>query len=245
MNFTDVRLLDDDVLERRFVLDDVPGMLWTRGDAPAPLLLVGHPGGLDAMYPRIAGRARFYVARHGFAAAAVELPGSGDRPRIPALEEARGELRRAMAAGESIDAIVDALVLPLVDRAVPEWQRVLDALLALPGVDGPVGIEGGVFAAGIRMALVEPRVGAALLYAGSFVPAAIRDEARQVAVPVQVLLQWDDAGGNRQEALDVFDALGSAEKSLHANLGGHTGVPAHELDSGAAFFDRHLRGSAR
>ena len=67
------------------------------------------------------------------------------------------------------------------------------------------------------------------------------EEARRVTIPLQVLLQWDDEGNDRQLALDLFDAFGSEEKTLHANLGGHTGVPAFELDAAARFFARHLR----
>jgi hypothetical protein len=94
---------------------------------------------------------------------------------------------------------------------------------------------------GIRLARIEPRIAAAVLFAGSFVPRSMFEEARQVTIPLQVLLQWDDEGNDRQMALDLFDAFGSAEKTLHANLGGHTGISAYELDAGARFFARHLR----
>lgn len=221
-----------------FTLGEIPGILWRpasdSASAPAPLSLIGHlPLGLRTMYPRLAGRARHYAAEYGFAAATIELPGSGDRPRWAAAEQARAELRRVLEAGEPVsDEIVDALVLPLVDRAVPEWQVALDALLALPGIGGPVGFEGGIISIGIRLAVVEPRISAAGLFAGSFVPAAIGEEARQVTIPLHVLLQWDDEGNDRQAALDLFDAFGSSEKTLHANPGGHTGVPQSEIDAG-------------
>ena len=242
MQFTSERRLDDGVLEREFTLGEVPGILWTPGSAsaPTPLILIGHPGGLPAMRPRLAGRARHSAAGYGFAAATIELPGSGDRPRSAAAEQARADLRRAMEAGQPVDDIVDALVLPLVETAVPEWQATLDALLALPEIDGPVGYAGGVIAIGIRLAVVEPRISAAVFFAGSFVPASMFEEARQITIPLQVLLQWDDEGNDRQSALDLFDALGSKEKTLHANLGGHTGVPQFEVDDGARFFARHL-----
>ncbi|MCL2535523.1 MAG: alpha/beta hydrolase, partial [Nocardiaceae bacterium] len=233
--------LDDGVLEREFTLGEIPGILWTPGSAPAPLILVGHPGGLHKMRPRLAARARHYATEYGFAAATIELAGSGDRPRLPDVEQARADLRRAMQAGEPVtDEIVDALVLPLVDKAVPEWQTALDALLSLPEIGGAVGYEGGVIAIGIRLAVAEPRISAANLFAGSFVPATMFEEARQVTIPLQVLLQWDDEGNDRQSALDLFDAFGSNEKTLHANVGGHTGVPAFEIDAGARFFARHL-----
>ena len=243
MRFTSEQRLDDGVLEREFTLGEVPGILWTPGSAsaPTPLILIGHPGGLPAMRPRLAGRARHYAAQYGFAAATIELPGSGDRPRSAAAEQARADLRRAMEAGEPLDEIVDALVLPLVEKAVPEWRTTLDALLSLPEIGGPVGYEGGVISIGIRLAVVEPRISAANLFAGSFVPATLFEEARQVTIPLQVLLQWDDEGNDRQSALDLFDTFGSKEKTLHANLGGHTGVPSFEIDAGARFFARHLK----
>src|SRR6476661_6097675 len=127
MRFTTEQRLDDGVLERGFTLGEIPGILWTPGSAPAPLTLLGHPGGLHTMYPRLVARAG------GFAAATIELPGCGDRPRSAAAEEARADLRRALAAGKPVDdAIVDRLVLPLVDRSVPELRAAVDALLALP-----------------------------------------------------------------------------------------------------------------
>ncbi|MFI1659996.1 alpha/beta hydrolase [Streptomyces sp. NPDC020472] len=244
MRFTSERRLDDGVLEREFTLGEIPGLLWTppSASAPAPLILLGHPPlGLRTMYPRLVDRARS-AAADGFAAATIELPGSGDRPRRAAAEQARADMRRAVEAGEPVgDEIIDALVLPLVDRAVPEWQTALDALLALPEIGGPVGYSGGIISVGVRLAVVEPRVVAAGLFAGSFVPRAILEEARRVTVPLHVLLQWDDEGNDRQASLDLFDAFGSAEKTLHATMGGHTGVPRFAGDAAARFFARHLK----
>jgi dienelactone hydrolase len=243
MRFTSERRLDDGVLERGFTLGEIPGILWTPASAPAPapLILLGHPGGLPTMYPRLAARARHSATEHGFASATIELPGSGDRPRSAAAEQARADLRRAMEAGEPAGEIVDRLILPLADKAVPEWQAALDALLSLPGIGGQVGYAGGVIAIGIRLAVAEPRITAAVLFAGSFVPAIVVEEARQVTIPLLVLLQWDDEGNDRQAALDLFDAFGSTEKTLHANLGGHTGVPQFEADDGGRFFARRLK----
>jgi dienelactone hydrolase len=243
MRFTTEQRLDDDVLEREFTLGEIPGILWTPGSAsaPVPLILLGHPAlGLRKMYPRLAARAR-RCAADGFAAATIELPGTGDRPRWAAAEHARADLRRALEAGEPVsDEIVDTLILPLVERAVPEWRAALDALLSLPEIGGPVGYSGGVISVGIRLAVVEPRIVAAGLFAGSFVPRTMVEEARQVTIPLHVLLQWDDEGNDRQMALDLFDALGSKEKTLHANMGGHTGVPQFEGGDGNRFFARHL-----
>jgi hypothetical protein len=61
-------------------------------------------------------------------------------------------------------------------------------------------------AIGIRLAVVEPRISAAVFFAGGFVPGALVEEARQVTIPLQFLLQWDDDGMERQPVLDLFDA---------------------------------------
>lgn len=246
MQVTSEQPLDDNVLERRFTLGGIPGILWTpasaSASAPVPLILLGHPPlGLRTMYPRLVARA-LRSAAEGFATATIELPGSGDRPRWPAVDQARADLRRAIGAGDPVsDGTVDALILPLVDKAVPEWRTALDALQSLPDIGGPFGYSGGVISIGVRLAAVEPRIEAACLYAGSFVPRSMFEEARRVTVPLHVLLQWDDEGNDRQAALELFDAFGSEEKSLHANMGGHTGVPQFAADAAVQFFGRHLR----
>ena len=239
MRFTSQQRLDDGVLEREFTLGEVPGVLWTPGSAPAPLILSGHNGGLHKRLPRLVARARHYAAEYGFAVAAVDAPGHGDRPRSAVYEHARADLRRALEAGEPVGEIVDAFILPLVERAVPEWRTTLDALLSLPEIGGPVGYE-GMTAIGIRLAVVEPRISAAVFFGGGFVPGTLVEEARQVTIPLQFLLQWDDEGMERQPVLDLFDAFGTKEKTLHANLGGHAGVPWFEVDAAARFFTRHL-----
>ncbi|WP_331728819.1 alpha/beta hydrolase (plasmid) [Streptomyces sp. NBC_00028] len=245
MHITSDQRLDDEVRERAFTFGDIPGFLWTpasaSASAPVPLILLGHPTlGLTRMYPRLAARAR-HSAAQGFATATIELPGCGDRPRWPAMEQTRAELRRTLQAGEPVgDELIDALVLPLVDKAVPEWQATLDTLLARPEIGGPVGYSGGVISIGVRLASVDPRIKAAGLFAGSYVPRAIFEEARQITIPLHVLLQWDDEGNDRQAALDLFDAFGSKEKTLEANMGGHTGVPQFAGESAARFFTRHL-----
>jgi hypothetical protein len=49
----------------------------------------------------------------------------------------------------------------------------------------------------------------------------------------------------RESGLALFDAFGSAEKTLHANPGPHGVVPRFEMDSAERFFTRHLGGGER
>ena len=244
MRITSERILDDGTVERDFAFKGIPGILWTPASAapsaPVPLILLGHPGGLHAMRPRLESRAQ-HAAALGFATAAIELPGSGERPVIPTVHQARSELRQAISAGgRPSDELVARLILPLVEQSVPEWQALIGALLDRPDIGGPVGVSGGIISIGVRMAVVEPRIVAAGLFAGSFVPRIIMEEARRVTIPLHVLLQWDDRGNDRQMALDLFDGFGSKDKTLQANMGGHTGIPAFAADDAGRFFIRHL-----
>jgi dienelactone hydrolase len=240
MQFTSELRLDDGVLEREFTLGEIPGVLWTPGSASAPLILSGHNGGLHKREPRLVARARHYAAEYGFAVAAIDAPGHGDRPRSAAGDQARADLRRAMKAGEPTGEIFESFILPMVEQAVPEWRTTLDGLLSLPEIGGPAGYS-GMTAIGIRLAVAEPRISAAVFFAGGFVPGTVREQARQVTIPLQFLLQWDDEGMERQPILELFDAFGAKEKTLHANLGGHAGTPWFEVDDGARFFTRHLK----
>ncbi len=246
MRFTSEQRLDEVLIEREFTLDDVSGVLWTPASAspsaPAPLILMGQPGGfsIQRMLPRLRARARA-SAEHGLAAVAIEQPGAGDRPAVPGAAEAREDLSRALAAGVQPGVeVIDRLILPLVERAVPEWQATLDNVLVLPEIADSAAFSGGVIAIGTRLAAIDPRIVAAGLFAGSYVPRATMDDARRVTIPLHVLLQWDDEGNDRQMALDLFDAFASTEKTLYANMGGHTGVPQFAGEDAARFFMRHL-----
>ena len=70
---------------------------------------------------------------------------------------------------------------------------------------------------------------------------ASAETAAQITVPVEFLVQWDDERVPRTQSLTLFDALASAEKTLHANVGRHGDLPSFETDSSLRFFARHLR----
>ncbi|HMQ36076.1 MAG TPA: hypothetical protein PKA07_00825 [Micropruina sp.] len=60
MHFTSEPRRGDGVVERDFAVGEIPGILWTPASAsePVPLILLGHPGGLRPMYPRLTGTPR-------------------------------------------------------------------------------------------------------------------------------------------------------------------------------------------
>jgi len=59
---------------------------------------------------------------------------------------------------------------------------------------------------------------------------------------VLYLVQWDDELFDRGASFELFDAIGSRDKRLHARLGRHGEVPEDELESSAAFLVGRLGG---
>ena len=234
----------DGVLERDFTVAGIPGVLWSpaSGADRAPLVLMGHGGGTHKKWPAMTGRAHLLVAGCGFHVAVVDAPGHGDRPRTAHDEAEIAELFRAREAGEPEGPIVVRYNAHLAERAVPEWRTTLDALQELPeiGTDGPVGFFGlnMATAIGVPFVATEPRITAAVF--GQHWPDALAEAAKQITIPIEFVLQWDDEHISREAGLALFDAFSSKEKTLHANAGRHKELPRFESDSAARFFARHL-----
>ena len=235
----------DGVCEQDFTLDGIPGVLWVPAGAagPRPLVLLGHGGGSGhKKAPGLLARGRRLVTGCGFAAAAIDMPGFGDRAQTEQDERFVAEIRARQAAGEPIGPLVARHNAALAEQAVSEWRSVLDALQALDvvGPGGPVGYWGVSLGTriGVPLAAAEPRITAAVFGLAS--RDMLAEAAARVAIPVEFLLQWDDELVPREEGLALFDAFASAEKTLHANPGRHGQVPAFELASTERFFARHL-----
>jgi dienelactone hydrolase len=242
MRFTSSATLDG-VTEQLFTLADVPGALWTPQNAVGsrPLILIGHGGGQHRKAPGVLARARRFVSAGGFAVAAIDAPGHGERPREPEFDQMATELRARMAADRDPAAVLAAMHALLAEQAVAEWQAVLTAIQQLDNVGaGPVGYYGISMGCGLGIPLIaaEPRIRAAVL--GLLGATALAETAARVTVPVQFLLQWDDERVPRHQGLALFDALGCIEKTLHANPGRHSDLPRFETDCSLAFFRRQL-----
>ncbi|MCM2580213.1 dienelactone hydrolase family protein [Streptomyces meridianus] len=233
----------DGISEQLFTLDGVPGVLWTPEGAVGtrPLVLMGHGGGQHKQAPGIATRAHRFVAECGFAVAAVDVPGHGDRPKDEELDRIATENQARAEAGAELAPLIAGFQALVSRRTVPEWRAVLDAVQQLEHVGaGPVGYWGVSLGCGLGVPFVaaEPRVRAAVLGLGGALASA--EAAARITVPVEFLVQWDDERVPRHQCLALFDALASAEKTLHANPGKHAEIPAFELDSALRFFARHL-----
>ncbi|SCK13096.1 S9 family peptidase [Streptomyces sp. WMMB 322] len=242
MHFTS-ETSSEGVREQLFTLDGIPGALWTpeRAVGTRPLVLLGHGGGRHKKAPGIVALATRFVAECGFAAVSVDVPGHGDRPKDEEYDRiARANQARA-DAGEELAPLIAGFQALVARQTVPEWRAVLDGVQELAHVgSGPVGYWGVSLGCGLGVPFVaaEPRVRAAVLGLGG--APELAGAAARITVPVEFLVQWDDERVPRARSLELFDALASDEKTLHANPGEHGELPAFELDSTLRFFARHL-----
>lgn len=230
------------VVERRFDVQGakgvVPGIVWTPEGATGsrPLVLVGHGGTGDKRMPYVLSLARRLVRHAGYAVAAIDGPGHGERAG-------------AAIAGNTDGAGISRSFLEAVTAAAEEmtadWTATLRDLRGLDEIgDGPLGYWGVSMGTmlGAPFVAATPEVRCAVLgLMGTF------DEsnpwaaaAPEVTCPVLFLVQTDDELVPAKTALALFQSLGSKDKRLHAHPGAHSAVPGEEIDASEAFFARHL-----
>ena len=66
-------------------------------------------------------------------------------------------------------------------------------------------------------------------------------DATKIACPILFLMQLEDELFTREGYLELFDALGSEDKRIHANPGLHPAVPGDEMRFAFEFMNRHLQ----
>jgi dienelactone hydrolase len=219
----------------------VPALLWlpAEGTGPRPVVLVGHGAGGHKAAPIVA-RTAALVTAIGLAALSIDCPFHGDRtpPEEAGLTAAQRRERLGLDGWRDRNARA-------VPQAVADWRAALDAAQALDEVGtGSAGYLGLSLGArfGLPLVAAESRIVAAVLgLYGTAESGPVADAARQVAVPVLFLVQWDDELYRRDDGLRLFDLLGSSDKTLHANPGRHLEFPPAELAEAARFLDQHLR----
>jgi pimeloyl-ACP methyl ester carboxylesterase len=258
VEFTDIRTKDG-VTRRSFDLtvasQKVPAVIWAPENASGArsLILMGHGGSQHKKTPGIRARAAQYAQRLGYATLAIDAPGHGDRISREQAE-AVGRDTLARVTGQVSTGWTPERLKMMAERtrqAVPEWKAALDAAQGFDfvGADGPVGYWGVSMGTAIGVPFVanEPRITCAVLGLAGLRPGASDFEAAAKAItcPVEFVFQWDDAVAEREHGLALFNALGSAEKTLHVNPGGHMEIPNFEGASWERFFARHLSGGAK
>jgi pimeloyl-ACP methyl ester carboxylesterase len=244
-----VRVIGHAVTELDFTLTvagrTVPGIAWLPSNVstPCPLVLIGHGGTFggtgNKRAPSQVSLGTALAGRHGLAAAAIDMPGAGDRP------EAAAEAKRR--DGMSIEAALrDLWTEESIANTVADWQAAIAYLQGAAGLgDAPLGyfgLSGGTMF-GLPLVAQEPRITVAVLGLNGAVPMMMR-HAPAVHCRVLYIHNLDDQFGATTTGLELFGALGTADKRFHAFPGGHGTIPADEHDYIAAFLASGLASGA-
>jgi pimeloyl-ACP methyl ester carboxylesterase len=229
---------------------DVPAIIWLpeRPASRRPLVLLGHGGGMHKESPLIERLGNWLAAGHGIACLAIDLPLHGERTPPQEIGLSALERRRRLGLDRWRERNARAT-----GQAVADWRAAIDAAQdadlrqdADTAPLGPVGYFGVSMGTrfGVPLIAAEPRIAVAVLglfgVSAADTESAFARSARQVTVPVLFLQQWDDELFPRNDGLALFDLLGSPDKTLHANPGGHLGIPRAEFGDAVRFLARHL-----
>jgi len=253
--------VEDGVVRRRFDLEVegqvVPGLhWWPEGGTTGPTILFGHGGFQSKEAPNIVEMATSLAKERGWASIALDAPGHGERrteEQVRQQEETMRRLREGTtdpaaaarraprpAGGDGAATSANARE----PRMVREWKALLDAV---EGTDAPTATAYGYWGVsmgcryGIPLVATEPRIRAVVLGLFGLLPdPAFRAQVEAITIPLLFLFQYHDELMTPEAGLQLWDAFGSTEKTMHINPGPHVGIPAFERDSSAAFFARHL-----
>jgi dienelactone hydrolase len=226
--------------------DAVPGVMWlpAGGEGPRTFVLLGHGGLQHKRAPNIVGLARQLVRHQGYGVVALDAPGHGARSEDP---DAIEKTRLGLVAGEArLDRGRLASLFGALERHAGEWRAIVDDLESAELTNGRIGYWGVSMGTAIGLPLTarEPRINAAVFGLSGLREGAegeaFAESARRLSVPVLFLFQWHDNLMTRESGLALFDAIGSKDKSMHINPGGHVEVPLFERAAAEAFYVRTL-----
>jgi len=223
--------------EREFDLSvdgrTVPGVVWAGESVEpgAPLVLLGH-GGTTHKKAEYLVQVAALLARRGVLAMAIDGPGHGERKGSTDPADIGG-FEKAWHEGGGTDAVV------------ADWRAALDFVSEELGTGrtGYWGLSMGTMM-GVPVVAADERISVALLgLMGGWGPNGDRlmADAPNVSCPVRFLMQWDDEIVPRAACLELFGALGTKRKTLHANPGKHSAVPAFEFRDSTDYLAANLQ----
>ncbi|BFM15713.1 hypothetical protein R50073_18960 [Maricurvus nonylphenolicus] len=201
-----------------------------------PLVCFGHGGSGDRYQQPISTMASKFLAQ-GIPCLAIDGPVHGLR----GLKEGhpQANFQKHYVQPDSMELMRD------------DWQAAVETVLALPEV-GPRSLAYWGLSMGTMFGLpfIADRndvLVACLGLAGADTDkfphgAELLDLASQLTCPTFFLMQWDDEIINRERYLNLFDALGSNNKRMHANPGKHAEVAKDEIAFMVDFMLGHIQG---
>ena len=213
------------------------GAMWIPAEnASNALIAFGHGASGDryqAPIPYLAGK----FAKAGHTVLSIDGPVHGLRQVGPGGREALGtEMRRetmvddmnadwrfaiALAKSESQMELTQMAYFGLSMGSIFGIPMLADSTRGLPVTVATLGLLGSQG--------VGNRLGSRVI-----------DDAKAILCPTLFLMQLEDELFPREGYLELFDALGSNDKRIHANPGLHPAVPAEEMRFAFDFMMRHL-----
>jgi dienelactone hydrolase len=243
MEFTDRPTVSRGVVERRFAVDGdnevVPGIVWTPEAVTGtrPLVLVGHGGGGDKRMPYVLSLARRLVRHAGYAVAAIDGIGHGDRASASTTADRQ--------PGEGLSRTFVADVAEAAEAMTTDWTAALRELRELEDVGvGPLGYwgvsMGTMFGAPFVAATPDVRCAVLGLMGTLDDTNPWTRAAPAITCPVLFLVQTEDELVHTERALALFRSIGSQDKRLHAHPGAHAAMPIEAIEASEAFLATHL-----
>lgn len=219
----------------------VTGALWLppTPDADTPLLLCGHGASGDRYQAPIPHLGKRMTRERDVAVLAIDGPVHGLRHVPPGGREAlRVEMQRDGAIEDMVQDWRDALEGARRETGVGQARIAyfglsMGSIFGIPLLASGIGVQAATLGLlgtwGLGRAFGE----------------RVARDAAAIDIPVLFLMQLEDEIFNRKGCLELFDALGSADKRLHANPGLHPEIPAEEIDFAFEFLARRLAGEVR
>ncbi len=207
----------------------VPGVYWTPAAVETNrLVLLGHGGTTHKQVEYIVDMAS-RLAQRGISSMAIDGPGHGDRATA---DLGPGDFEAAWAGDGGHEGML------------ADWRAALDFIESEFGArpTGWWGLSMGTMM-GLPVCATDQRIKVALLgLMGTWGPNGrqLGELAPQLACPVRFLVQWDDEIVPRDACLELFDRLGTSNKTLHANPGAHAAVPEFEISGSVDYLDHYL-----
>lgn len=214
----------------------VTGALWEApGAMPnAPLILCGHGASGDRYQAPIPHLARRLTKESGFSVLSIDGPVHGARQVGDGGRAAFGtEMRR-----ESFQ-----------DDMVSDWHASVAAIRAERNIGlgklGYFGLSMGTIFGIPLLASTLPFSACAIGLCGSRgigrrAGTRLLRDAQAITNPAFFIMQLEDELFDREGYLELFDALASTDKRLHANPGLHAEVPAEEIAFAFDFLSKQL-----
>lgn len=222
---------------------DVTGALWIPPSKIKDTLIVfGHGASGNRYQAPISSLANRFI-ENGYASISIDGPVHGLREIPPGGREAFAqELQSSSVIEDMIEDWKIAIKLSITKTNIAE-QKIAYFGLSM----------GSIFGIPLLSALTHHSskvVVATLGLLGTtgavkFLGHRFKTDASKITSPVLFLMQLEDELFPRDGCLDLFDSIGSSNKTLHANPGLHPEVPTVEIDYAFQFMLDHIEGHTK